>query len=274
MSVTDNFFLTLMSNSSLDYYSENKTSSFTVHLPQKIQLNGDWVVALAELHYPYNFFNVVHGENKITIQLRKPEDINYIAQRLDYDNSIKPELHRELFISPGFYRSVDCILKAVNLELSTITEQDILLLDDLNGRTTVDLDRCDSCNIKSINFSEKLALQLGFEPLDNIVDYNISKSVGNIYFGIPDQMMVYTDVIEPVLVGHEKTQIIKIVNTRGVSKLCTFGDVHSMEFKHMHYIPVLKKDFECVSVDIRSCTGLYMPFRHGVSTVKLHFKKL
>lgn len=48
------FFMTLLSNSSMDLYPENKTSSFTVHLPEKITLNGMWSVAVAEIHYKHN----------------------------------------------------------------------------------------------------------------------------------------------------------------------------------------------------------------------------
>lgn len=258
---TNNFYLTLMSNSSLNYYSENKTSGFTVHLPQKIQLTGEWVVALAELHYPYNFFNVTDGENLINIETkqRHPEKNNN---------------NYTLKISSGFYKDISCILKAVNKELSKAVGGDVLSLNELNGRTIVHRDVCKKMNIENINFSARLAMQLGFNPTDNILDYQTSISVGNIYFGIPDQMLIYTDVIEPVLVGHEKVQIIKIVKTGSVSRSCIFGDVHTAEFQHMHYLPVLKKEFECISVDIRDCTGSYMPFRHGVSTIKLHFKKV
>lgn len=117
-------------------------------------------------------------------------------------------------------------------------------------------------------------MQLGFAPEDNILNFERSNNVGNIYFGVPDQMLIYTDIIEPVFVGHEKAQVIKIVNTGGGSSTWSFGDVCNTEFQRMHYVPVLKKDFEAISVDIRDCTGSYMPFRHGVSTIKLHFKKI
>lgn len=70
----NNFYLTLMSNSSLNFYEENTTSSFTVHLPTEIQLTGAWAVGVAELHYPYNFFNVTEGENKITIDYNATPD--------------------------------------------------------------------------------------------------------------------------------------------------------------------------------------------------------
>lgn len=258
-----------MSNSSLNYYSENKTSGFTVHLPQKIQLTGEWVVALAELHYPYNFFNVSIEENLISVAYNAESPLSE-----ELLNSVEKSRYTESRISPGFYKSIDCVLKAVNNELSLATGSEILSLNELDGRTVVDVDKCLEANLKAITLSPRLAMQLGFDPEDNIIDFNISNNVGNIYYGIPDQMLIYTDVIEPVFVGHEKAQVIKIVNTSGALRSCAFGDVHTTEFQRMHYIPVMKKDFESISVDIRDCTGSYMPFRHGVSTVKLHFKKL
>lgn len=258
-----------MSNSSLNYYSENKTSGFTVHLPQKIQLTGEWTVALAELHYPYNFFNVTEGENVIFVEYNIDN-----PQSEEGLNVIEKILYHTLIISPGFYKAIDSILKAVNSELKNLIGSDILSLDHLDNRTVIDTDKCFESNLKSITFSSRLAMQLGFTPGDNILNFERSNNIGNIYFGIPDQMLIYTDVIEPVFVGHEKAQVIKIVNTAGALRSCTFGDVHTTEFQRMHYMPVMKKDFESISVDIRDCTGSYMPFRHGVSTVKLHFKKI
>lgn len=261
----NNFYLTLMSNSSLNYYSENKTSGFTVHLPQKIRLTGEWVVALAEMHCPYNFFNVTAGENVIYIEYNPEVTSNTITDRIK---------HRKLKISPGFYKSINHILKAVNKQLSDSTSGDLLSIDELDGRTVVETNNCREKNFKSVTLSSRLSMQLGFSPGDNILNFERSNNVGNIYFGVPDQMLIYTDVIEPVFVGHEKAQVIKIVNIGGKSSTWSFGDVHTTEFQRMHYVPVLKKEFESISVDIRDCTGSYMPFRHGVSTVKLHFKKI
>lgn len=112
-----------MSNSSLNYYSENKTSGFTVDLSQKIRLTGEWVVALAEMHYPYNFFNVTGSENAIFIEY-KSQDISAGLTGL-----IK---YRKLQISPGFYKSISHILKAVNAQLSSHTGGDILSIDELD----------------------------------------------------------------------------------------------------------------------------------------------
>lgn len=263
------FYLTLMSNSSLSFYSENKTSSFTAHLPQKVRLVGEWVVALSEMHYPYNFFNVTEGENKMIVVFNAVG-----GDEINEDENTIERIRRDVFeIKPGFYKSIGSILKAINNELSCLTKCDTLSSDELSGRTIVHTKGCAQKSIKSITFSTRLAMQTGFRPESNILDFEISPDIGNIYFGIPDQMLIYTDVIEPVLVGHEKIQVIKIVNTSAALRLCSFGDVCTVDFQNTHYMRVMKKEFESVSVDIRDCTGAYMPFRHGVSTVKLHFKR-
>lgn len=129
----DNFFLTLMSNSSLNYYNDNKTSGFSVHLAQKIQLTGDWVVALAELHYPYNFFNVTAGENAIFAEY------NLKNTQAENSNILEQIEYKEMRISQGFYKNTTCVVKAVNKQLSKLTHGDILSVDELDGRTVIEI---------------------------------------------------------------------------------------------------------------------------------------
>ena len=63
------FFFTLLSNSSINYFPQNTTSSFTVHLAEKITLNGTWKVGIAEIHYKYNFFNVCFSNTFFSLSL-------------------------------------------------------------------------------------------------------------------------------------------------------------------------------------------------------------
>lgn len=114
-------------------------------------------------------------------------------------------------------------------------------------------------------------MQLGFEPDDNILKHELSPHIGNTFFGVPDQMLIYTDIIEPTYIGHEKAYVLKIVNTN--TNTYKFGDICYKEYTHIHYMNVQKREFESVSVDIRDYTGAFIPFQHGVLTIKLHFKQ-
>lgn len=101
---------------------------------------------------------------------------------------------------------------------------------------------------------------------------DLSPYVGNVYFGIPDQMFIYCDIIEPQLIGYESSQVIKIVNT--TEKEINFGTSCYRGFQKIHYNPILKKEFDKVDIDIRDITGEFFPFRHGISSVKLHFAEI
>lgn len=57
------FYLTLPSNSSMDYYPDNKAENYITHLPGSIQLDGGvWEVALVEAHYPNTFQALGEGD--------------------------------------------------------------------------------------------------------------------------------------------------------------------------------------------------------------------
>ena len=60
----DSFYVTLPSNSSMEYFPNNTMSEYTTVLPQPIKLNGKFEVALTELNYsPY--FSVPIGKIEI-----------------------------------------------------------------------------------------------------------------------------------------------------------------------------------------------------------------
>ena len=45
------FYVTLPSNSSIQYFPDNKTSNFVTKLSRTLQLDGEWEVGLAEIDY-------------------------------------------------------------------------------------------------------------------------------------------------------------------------------------------------------------------------------
>ena len=50
MNVTD-FYVTVSSNDSLEYFQDNNGSNFRVHLKRPLQFEGFWVCALCDLEY-------------------------------------------------------------------------------------------------------------------------------------------------------------------------------------------------------------------------------
>ena len=48
----------LVSNASMNVFKDNTLSSFTNILPEQIDLEGTWEVALSEISYPAMYLNV------------------------------------------------------------------------------------------------------------------------------------------------------------------------------------------------------------------------
>ena len=59
------FYVTLPSNSSMQYFPDNKTSNFLKKLPITLQLDGEWEAGLAEIDYPHTWNNIREGNNSV-----------------------------------------------------------------------------------------------------------------------------------------------------------------------------------------------------------------
>lgn len=71
--ILDEFYVTLPSNSSMDYFPENTQSSYRTKLFSPIVLSGEWEVALSEVFMPKSWFNVNSRNNSYSVTLEKEE---------------------------------------------------------------------------------------------------------------------------------------------------------------------------------------------------------
>jgi len=78
---------------------------------------------------------------------------------------------------------------------------------------------------------------------------------------------VYTDIIEPRVVGDTLAPLLRLV-PRG-----TYGEDSVETFKNIEYIPLRTKYFSTIEIDIRDDTGRPIPFERGKVVVTLHFRQ-
>ena len=76
--VATQFYLTLPSNSSLEYFPNNTVANFKVALAEAIELTGEWKVALAENRYP-NSWIIIREEVQQTFMYKPGTYINEIG---------------------------------------------------------------------------------------------------------------------------------------------------------------------------------------------------
>ena len=299
MNNSDEFYLTLLSNSSLNYFPKNTSANFCTQLPKTIHLEGEWCVGLSEIQLPCSFFTVNDGENviyceyKIIIKKKSNKAVlagyfnderlsawivsnvsrGYTLEKLlsKFENLNKPieiHAHYKTKIDAGNYESVEGILKALN-EVN-ILQKDCVEFRLNNGSKRIHV-ASSSTEMTSLRLSSKLSLQLGFEPDVNILN-KISTYPSNILLGLPSQLFIYSDIIEPQLIGDVFAKVLRIVVVD--NNKYTYGTHRVQFFSQPHYTPVLKREFEHIEIDIRTATGERTPFQFGTVCVKLHFKRI
>ena len=88
------FYVTLPSNSSMQYFPDNRTSNFLTKLSRTLQLDGEWEVAVAEKDYPHAWRE---GNNSVEI---------YVLDQWGQQVSIQPGYYEKL------QDAIDALLKA------------------------------------------------------------------------------------------------------------------------------------------------------------------
>lgn len=251
----DSFYVFLPSNSSMKMFG-NTISHFTTQLRESCTLTGDWEVALTTIDFPQTFLNVLPGQNMISLSYPVIE------------HGIESIIVDTVYVEPGFYIDGNALMIGVNKALSPInigklqlnTDNRYMMVNDMSQDTYV------------INFSPELSRQLGYEPGTDVSAHPMSIHPLNVGFGSPHHIFVYCDLIESQVVGDTVAPLLRIVNTQ--HRKYEFGDQITQEFRTLQYLPLLKRNFSTIEIDLRGSTGNPIPFQSGTSAVTLHFRRI
>ena len=249
------FYLTLPSNTDGE---TNKTNSYRVNLPIQFSLQGEWEVALSEISYPHSWSNVKNRENYFRLNGPKHRNHYYIPEKK--------------------YSSPDELVEALNhatsgdgVDISTLYE-DITVkfyYKRAKNRIMVSVDKWGY----SLELSKKLQYILGYDASvvitgEHYDSINYSEHPPDLTGGFTS-LFVYCDLIAPQIVGNVNAQVVRVVNIEAKE----FGQNVDMQYSNPHYVPVLKKDFSSIEIDIKDDRGQLVPFEFGKVCVKLHFRR-
>lgn len=272
--------MTLLSNSSMKYYPENKTSTFTVQLPRYMYLDGNWEVAMTEIQYPYTFMNVEDGENEIQLETYEITD-ELIKWRLNKSHDKGPAPLKSLIfintsILPGYYADIKDVIAAINSEINKETKQatyfEFNALANKVGASN-DIIEIGRKWIENCKLSPRLGLQLGYPPGSTIYSGVFAPHVVNNCSTIPEKMLIYCDILDPQIIGDSWGKVLSVISTNAGIPRPYFGQPCSTMFNPPQYISVQSQNFESIKIDIRDIEGRLMPFQYGTLSVKLHFRR-
>ena len=225
-------------------FPDNTLSDFTVDLPQPLDLAGDWVVALSEIQYPHTWNNVREHSNAF-YTARPGETVNRYE------------------IQAGFYKSVQQLISVMSNHLGELSPKDLTLsFDEVTRHVQVEV----KSNV-TLNLGKGLDTILGFER-----DYPISKTTKSPRVASLDggfhSLYVYSDVVDPRMVGDAMVPLLRIVGIEGSD-----GQSITKTFQNPFYVPVSRKRVDRIQCSIKDDTNQLVPFESGKLIVTLHFKK-
>ena len=88
-------YLTLPSNSSMDYYPENRVARYTTKLANTIELEGDWEVGLLEMSTPSELVNIVEERCYYIIYVNRRYHNRISIGILPKHSPLLNEMHRQ-----------------------------------------------------------------------------------------------------------------------------------------------------------------------------------
>jgi len=120
----------------------------------------------------------------------------------------------------------------------------------------------------AVEFSQALARLLGFDAGREYSGNTIIADRGRSFFGNINSLYVYCDLLEAIIVGDTKAPLLRIVD----KPKRLHRNMHSV-LNPILYVPLQKKYFDTVEINIMTDTGLPVPFLHGKSFVVLEFRR-
>ena len=293
------FYLTLPSNSSMEYFPDNTLTNFTTKLYNEISLKDEWEMGLAEIIFPKKLFNVDENQHVTLIRYYKQQtsSTSYINFR-----SVSP-------VKAGYYDNVEDLTYAINnaMRVQRVAGErhsgdvSVQIIDTLRnimqsgalGKLKEDPSfdveaevfpifsynqfekkvRLELLPFTEVILSEDLKQILGFpsstrlhnlsstrKVVDSSVEINLDSNRQTFY--------IYCDILESVPVGDTVAPLLRTIDVEGVR-----GAMIHRNFEQPRYLPIQKKNFGTVKIDIRDGLGRAIPFVGDSLIVTLHLRR-
>ena len=191
----DSFTIELISNASGELFPDKTLSSFTNFLPQQVNLEGQWEVAISEISYPSMY-------QKITEEYFKFFDEKFSKSTSTYN------------LEPGLYTSITDIVEAMNtliqernkhnetcitVKVSRKTQKVVILFaKDTSGLVFCSTDLGHICGNNVGN--QFRVLMKGKEPHEPQLALDIVRI---------HSLMIYSDLVEYSIVGDTKAPLLR-----------------------------------------------------------------
>ena len=258
------FTIELVSNASAQLFPDNTLSTFTNFLPEQLNLDGQWEVAISELSYPSMYQNVTEGK------------FMFFDQKLSKSSKF-------FYLERGLYPFITDIVEAMNI-----------LIQERHNHSQ------NCIKVKVFRRTQKVATYLANEgsslaffstDLGHIFGSNVGNEFGVMLRGKrphkPEfaydivrihSLMIYTDLIEYNIVYDTKAPLLRcflFISKLKSGDIITTGQYMNYQtFSNVQFRTLLKISFHSIQIDLRDTSGEKTPFLTvGITRLILMFRK-
>ena len=200
---------------------------------------------------------------------------NVVRGQHYYDLYINDLHMRTIHLPSRHHRRMQSVLDAMHVEqrkqLPLQSHEPLLVefsFSHANGKISIKLHEQKGVQY-AVQFSPNLARVLG---VDNGLKYRqnmtAKRRVSLSDDGNVNSVYVYCDILEHVAVGDTKAPLLCIIDKPAVSQ----GNVHQTLNPILH-VPLQKKNFDTVEINMMTETGVPVPFRSSKALVVLQFRR-
>lgn len=282
-----NFYITLPSNSSMEYYPRNTLSKYITKLHRRIVLDkGEWEVALVEMQYPSHFETDTSAEMWIQYSVALGDDYyemrTFKLPKSIYDNEeslaekvnrglknfeLRFQKHMNRFVIVYDTKSISSVILSNFMgQLLGFCLPDLSKLD---GQMSLPNIRVDDFII-STNYVTHHNVTVAGAVFKDTYAFSEAPYPPKLTCCAPTHMYIYTDIIEPNLVGDCIAPLLRIIK---VQKQTEDPNI-SISFTNPFYLPVIRREFDTIEINIRDDEGHLIPFVSGKLNMRLHFRRV
>ena len=249
----DDFFVTLLSSSSLNYYPDNTIGKFRNHLPYPVSLTGNYEVALTEISYNHSFHNIYAPK------------CNYVI--ISYPGT--PRKNFELELEEATYDASELVAT-----LNSLVNKEYKFTFKLQPRKMLSI-TCPRKSESSVSLTipPVLHAKLGFLPEERRTfkpgdSLTFSNLPCNPAYG-SSQLFIYCDLVQPRIFGSTLVHLLKIVPANS-----EIGKDVTVTFEQPQYVKCYPRPLvEDIKISINRLDGSNVVFDAGIVIVTLHFRR-
>jgi hypothetical protein len=267
------FRITVSSDSSLDYYSDNKIHNFKVKLAGNIDVTG-YECALSEITFPNSILNIRKGYNEVITRV--------VTEKRELDQVSFTPVTKRFSIPPGNYKSFNHLYSALKKAATESGVGKIPFKISLSENRVESKERVTvtSDAHSGVQFGSDIATHFGF-PYMRSGDFKglskilIGEQVGEFApttTGGINSTYIYTDIIKEQFVGGLKAPLLRIVYIPNM--IHPDEEYMSISYDKLYFAKLKSSLLDTIQIIMYDREGHEIHFERGTVTAILEFRKI